>query len=221
MFTLHYLKRYKNKKVMIVTHYNILKRTMHRATNAYHYIGTKLVPSRSLNTINKRYLPDKGYKGYNINSLKKGKDPITGHNIYDTTGCEVPQHEKAHIIVRDNATGLDVAVLTSAKDPQKGNLLLAPENYKGDTLPNGKPKPQFIRSFEQPRYSKESSAYQEDTAATAFLQKYDKETNDFVKKSGTYKKVSLYRTTKDASNLYHPNGKPIYDDNGKEIDYDN
>ena len=49
-----------------------------------------------------------------------------------STGRDVPQHEQSHIMVRDNETGLDVALLTNAKNPNKGNEFLAAENVKGD-----------------------------------------------------------------------------------------
>lgn len=57
--------------------------------------------------------------------------------------------------------------------------------------------------------------------ATALLKKYETETNNFVKKTGIYKKIPIYRTTKDSPTLYHPDGRPIFDKNGNEIDYDN
>lgn len=209
-----------------INYNKMLRCSMHRSTGTFHYMGTIVAPKIKCNTSIKRYLPDQGYKAMRVNAIKTGKNETTGHNIYDTkastaTGQEIPQHEKSHIIVRDNETGLDVALLTSAKNPGKGNEFLAKENVNGDILPNGDPKPQYVRALTVPRYSQESLAYEEDTKATSFLQQYDKEINSFVKKSGTYKKIPLYRTTKDSSNLYHPDGKPIYDKHGKEISYYN
>jgi hypothetical protein len=41
--------------------YMIQKRTMQRATNMFHYVGTKLVPPTKLNFIQKRNIPNHGY----------------------------------------------------------------------------------------------------------------------------------------------------------------
>lgn len=156
------------------SNYNkVLIRSMHKSSGTLHYMGTIVAPKIKCNFCIKRYLPDHGYTAIRVNAIKTGKHETTGHNIYDTkastaTGQDIPQHEQSHVVVRDNKTGLDVALLTSAKNPLKGNEFLAAENVKGDILPDGKPKPQYRRALKDPRYSQESSAYEEDVKATAF-----------------------------------------------------
>lgn len=173
-----------------------------------------------------RYYPDQGYSVRRPLNKIIGKDPKTGHNIYEgnvvtAKGQELPQHENSHAIVRDNETGKDVGILTSAKDPKKGNINIAPENYKGDVLSNGQAKPQQFRAFNEPRFSVDTLNMVEDVQATAFVQKYDKELNDAVKKANTHHKPAKLRINKDSSQLYHQDGRPIYDSKGNEIDYDN
>jgi hypothetical protein len=186
------IKLQKTKIVVLVTHCHIQKRKMHRATNMFHYMGTKLVPTVKLNFIQKRNKPDYGYTILKTKNKIVGKDPKTGHNIYEsdlvtTTGKELPLHEQSHAVVRDNETNKDVGVLTSAKSLTKGNIYVAPENYKGDTLPNGKTKPQFYRAFDTPRYSALSENMVEEHQGAAFAKKYNKELNDAVKKSINHK----------------------------------
>ena len=214
----------KNKtKVSIRIESNLIKkRTMFKqaTSSIMHNVGTKLIPSQKNITINRNYVPGKGYIAHNVTNNVVGKDSKTGHKIYDNnvvtaTGKSLPLHENSHTIVRDNETGLDVGVLTSAKDPQKGNINIANENYKGEQ------KMQQFRAFSVPRfYNDEVSTIRKNSNATTFLEKYNNEIDDAVKKSNNYTKPALARVNKDSPQLYHENGLPIFDKDGKEIDYD-
>jgi hypothetical protein len=163
--------------------------------------------------------PDQGYIAVKTDSVVVGKDPQTGNNVYESnvvtaTGQQLPLHEQSHTIIRDNETGKDVGVLTSAKNPNKGNLKIAEENYKGE------PKAQFFRAFDQPRDSTTSTNVAEDVKITQYLKKHENALNDVVKKANNYIKPSIARFDKDSPQLYYENGLPIFDKNGKEIDYD-
>lgn len=99
-------------------------------------VGLLERPEIILNHIgNNKNKPDQGYTRFRLKSTLKGKDPKTVANIYNTNAVaaneqELPQHENSHIIVRDNETGKDVAILTSAKNLKKGTEYLVPEIVK-------------------------------------------------------------------------------------------
>ena len=191
-------------------------RYMHRATsNIPAFSCTYVTPVRRMIHLSKRGLPDQGYKAFRPKNKITGKDPKTGHNIYESDvvtseGKELPLHEQSHVSIRDNATNIDVGLLTS----QKGNAFISSTNYKGQN------KAQYFRPYDTSRYSAESSNMKEDSAATEYLKKFDKEINDAVKIYSKFKRPGLYRVDKNSSKLHHEDGKPIYDKNGKEIDYD-
>ena len=65
------------------TQYHIQKRFMHRATNMFHYVGTKLMPPTTLNVIQKRNIPNHGYIFVEIKKKIVGKDPKTGQGLSD------------------------------------------------------------------------------------------------------------------------------------------
>lgn len=192
-------------------------RKMHSAAARFvNYTKTSVTNLRPNIHISKRGLPDKGFKVFQPKNKIIGKDPKMGHYIYEgdvvtPKGEELPLHEQSHACVRDNQTGKDVGILTSQK---KDNIKIADHNFKEEN------KAQYYRPYDTPRYSSDSSNMKEVPDATAFVQKYDKEINDAVKNSDKYKKPALFRVDKNSSHLYHENGTPIYDKNGKEIDYD-
>jgi hypothetical protein len=213
-----------------ISYNKVYKRNMHRATNMFHYMGTRLLPPVHQITINKRNLPNQGYTYYKPSSTMKGNDPIKKHNIYDanivtSTGQPLPLHEISHFSIIDKETGLAVGVLTSSQDPKKGNIFVAFENYQGDKLPpksdgDIKNKPQFVRLYDNPRYVQECNNKEYNSKVQTFLDKYANEIDKILAIHKNKNQIPVVRFDKDSSQFYHENGLPIFDKNGKEIDYD-
>ena len=153
-----------------------------------------------------RHIPGKGYIAGNYE-----KDTTT------STGRELPKHEEAHVIIKDNETGFAVAVLSSCKDESKGFTKLADVNYKNQILQNGQPKEQWMRSFDYPR--QEDGTFIENKAATDFVNKHSDKVDALLHKTEVHKGIPSKRVNKNSSELFHENGQPIFDSNGDEIDY--
>lgn len=208
---------FKENKTILNKHVNacqVSQCSMHRATNALHNISTVLGPKSHQINIPKRYTPHQGYKVF------KTERKIICNNVYEgdvvtSKGQELPLNENTHLIVRDNETRKDVGILTSAKNVAQGNINIASENYKGES------KAQQFRAYEQPRYSADTTNMKKVSEATTYLNKYTKKMDSAITTSGNYKKPAILRLDKKSLQLYHENGLPIFDNNGKEIDYDN
>lgn len=137
-------------------------------------ITTRLIASKKLINISQRNNPDHGYTV--VRPIKKiiGKDSQIGHNIYESEvvtvkGQQLPLHENSHAIERDNETGKDIGLLTSAKSSKKSTINIAPENYKGDLLPNGMSKPQQFIAYQTPRYTKHLKNMKENSHRLHYL----------------------------------------------------
>lgn len=186
--------------------------------------STSLLSPLELNRIDKRFTPGKGYTAFDVVVIEK-TDVNTGQKtkiseVVAGNGQQVPLHEKSHTVLRDNETGKDVAVLTSAKNIAKGNVLISNDNYKGQVDNTGKPKKQYMRTYDQPRDSRDAKGMKENLQATNHAKKHDSVIDQHISQSQVSEKPAIVRYDKDAPELYHENGSPIYDENGTEIDYD-
>jgi hypothetical protein len=164
--------------------------------------------------------PGEGYTAYRYDTTEK-TEPNTGKKIkvpdvVDATGQEVPSHEGSHIIIRDNQTEKDVGLLTS--NPKA--LYVAPHNVENQLKKDDSPKEQRMRIYDQPRSSVTACAAKEYPKGTNFLQKYDTVVDVHVVASGITDKPADKRVNRDAGELFHENGYPVYDEKGKLIEYD-
>jgi len=168
---------------------------------------TPLVNNTDIKTV-QRHMPGQGYDCMN-----------TSANIRTGTGAMLPQHEVAHINIIDKETGLVVAIFSSCKKETKGFHFVADENIKKQYASQGKPKEQWMSPYKQPRQY-DSEKHHINKEATDFANKHQENIDKVLLKNGVHRKVPIKRISKDAGELYHENGQPIFDNYGREIDYD-
>jgi hypothetical protein len=110
-----------------------------------------------------RNYPGKGYTATDhkktINSSGKQES-----DVRLPSNKKPPLHETSHTSIVDNEDSKEIGILSSCKNPQKGFKKIANENYKGQSVgssnldPN-KPKPQYMKTYENPRMHERNYSY--------------------------------------------------------------
>lgn len=160
-----------------------------QARATFTHVATKV----SRNTITPYTNNIRHYPGpYTCIDLKKtttkGQQTVA---IRTATNKVLPQHEGTHTWLKDEETGLFVAIFSSCKKETKGFKKVADTNFKGqkvDGTSNAKDKEQWMKMFDKLRFADE----------VAFLEQHKEIFDNLIedstvntKKSSTCSRTSL------------------------------